>query len=184
MKQTTGKITSLALSLALALSLFAGMTAFADDPAAAPAAPSTPSASQNAANTAPSPANSAPTNSTGTSSGAPASGSASVSSSTPAVQAPFISNYSVDVHNDSQLFPGGKADITITVVEDQPGDTLSFGDQRYAVTAVGEKVAETFSTLGHCTVRFDGAAEPVLPGTVHVKGTYPSYQIGDRITIE
>ncbi|WP_394959399.1 hypothetical protein [Candidatus Allofournierella merdavium] len=118
MKQTTGKITSLALSLALALSLFAGMTAFADDPAAAPAAPSTPSASQNAANTAPAPANSAPTNSTGTSSGAPASGSASVSSSTPAVQAPFISNYSVDVKNDSQLFPGGKADITITVVDE------------------------------------------------------------------
>ena len=118
MKQTTGKITSLALSLALALSLFAGMTAFADDPAAAPAAPSTPSASQNAANTAPAPANSAPTNSTGTSSGAPASGSASVSSSTPAVQAPFISNYSVDVHNDSQLFPGGRMNLSITVVDE------------------------------------------------------------------
>ena len=118
MKQTTGKITSLALSLALALSLFAGMTALADDPPAAPAAPSTPSASQNAANTAPAPANSAPTHSTGTSSGAPASGSASASSSTPAVQAPFISNYSVDVHNDSQLFPGGRMNLSITVVDE------------------------------------------------------------------
>ena len=85
---------------------------------------------------------------------------------------------------------GGLEEYSVIIEEPQvpvsiqPGDTLSFGDQRYAVTAVGEKVAETFSTLGHCTVRFDGAAEPVLPGTVHVKGAYPSYQIGDRIAIE
>ena len=81
-------------------------------------------------------------------------------------------------------YRGTAGPVSYTHLSIQPGDTLSFGDQRYAVTAVGEKVGETFSTLGHCTVRFDGAAEPVLPGTVHVKGTYPSYQIGDRITIE
>ncbi|MFQ8689396.1 MAG: PTS glucitol/sorbitol transporter subunit IIA [Blautia sp.] len=84
---------------------------------------------------------------------------------------------------------GGLEDYSVIIQEPEspvslkPGDTLSIGDQEYPVTAVGDKVNETFSTLGHCTVRFDGADTPVLPGSLHVSGAYPLCQVGDVVTI-
>ena len=64
------------------------------------------------------------------------------------------------------------------------GDTLRIGDQVYPITAVGEKVQEIFSTLGHFTARFDGADTAALPGSVHLAGEYPAYQVGDPVVIE
>ena len=85
---------------------------------------------------------------------------------------------------------GGLEDYSLIIEEPKErvkiecGDTLTIGTQSYRVTAVGEKVEETFSTLGHCTVRFDGATEATLPGTLHLEGDYPEYAVGDIITIE
>lgn len=89
-----------------------------------------------------------------------------------------------------QCANGGLEDYSVLIKEPEdtvvicPGDVLKIGENSYPVTAVGGKVEETFSGLGHCTVRFDGAKEAALPGTVHVKGDYPNYQIGDRVMIE
>ncbi|MBS7009683.1 PTS glucitol/sorbitol transporter subunit IIA [Anaerostipes sp.] len=89
-----------------------------------------------------------------------------------------------------QCANGGLEDYSVLIKEPRetiticPGDVLTIGKNTYPVTAVGDKASETFSDLGHCTVRFDGAKEAVLPGTVHVKGDYPEYQVGDSVVIE
>lgn len=89
-----------------------------------------------------------------------------------------------------QCANGGLEDYSVLIKEPQEriticaGDLLRIGENAYPVTAVGDKVEETFSDLGHCTVRFDGAGEAALPGTVHVKGDYPEYQTGDSVVIE
>lgn len=49
------------------------------------------------------------------------------------------------------------------------GDILSFDDQSYKVTFVGDKVNETVSDLGHCTIAFNGADHAELPGTLCVE---------------
>lgn len=93
------------------------------------------------------------------------------------------------------IFFGSKANGGLedySVIIDEPservkiecGDTLRIGDQTYTVTAVGVKVEETFSTLGHCTLRFDKATVPILPGTVHLEGAYPEYKVGDIVSVE
>lgn len=85
---------------------------------------------------------------------------------------------------------GGLEDYSLIIEEPQEkvvievGDVLHIGQQSYPVTAVGEKVWETFSTLGHFTARFDGADTPVLHGTVHLAGEYPTVQVGDTVIIE
>ena len=63
------------------------------------------------------------------------------------------------------------------------GDTIQIGDECFEITAVGEKVKETFSSLGHFALRFDGASEAALPGSVHVMGEMPSLCDGDTITV-
>lgn len=64
------------------------------------------------------------------------------------------------------------------------GDTLCIGHLEYPVTAVGSKASETFSSLGHFAARFDGATEPVLPGTVHLAGVFPSFSAGDMVVLK
>ena len=89
-----------------------------------------------------------------------------------------------------QRASGGLEDYSVLIKEPRDtvticsGDVLKIGESSYPVTAVGGKVEETFSDLGHCTVRFDGAGKAALPGTVHVKGDYPDYQTGDRVVNE
>lgn len=89
-----------------------------------------------------------------------------------------------------QCANGGLEDYSVLITEPKkpvsicPGDTLCIGKNSYPVTAVGDIASKTFSELGHCTVRFDGAKEAALPGTVHVEGEYPDYQAGDPVSIE
>lgn len=62
------------------------------------------------------------------------------------------------------------------------GDTLKFGEKEYIVTAVGTEAMETLRLLGHCTLRFDGSHEAVLPGSIHLDDEeMPEIVIGDTI---
>lgn len=68
--------------------------------------------------------------------------------------------------------------------EIKPGQVLSFGDQSYTITAVGEEAPVTLKGLGHCTVRFNGATEPELPGTIYVEqAPVPTIGVGTKIRI-
>lgn len=64
------------------------------------------------------------------------------------------------------------------------GDLIFIGDHRYEITAIGERANETFRTMGHCTLRFDGKSQVDLPGEIQLSGT-PIYeiQIGQKIEI-
>ena len=64
-----------------------------------------------------------------------------------------------------------------------PGDVFQIGQASYTVTAVGERVGELFSTLGHCTLCFDAQSQARLPGTIHLKGKYPDCRAGDIVSI-
>jgi len=64
-----------------------------------------------------------------------------------------------------------------------PGDIFIIGEETYTITAVGERASELFSTLGHCTLCFDAAQEARLPGSIHLKGNYPSCEVGAVISI-
>ncbi|MDO5062757.1 MAG: PTS glucitol/sorbitol transporter subunit IIA [Peptostreptococcaceae bacterium] len=70
------------------------------------------------------------------------------------------------------------------VADIKVGDHIFLGEERYDVTAIGEKANETFRTMGHCTLRFDGADRPSLPGSIHLCGKKPSIiNIDDRLEI-
>lgn len=65
------------------------------------------------------------------------------------------------------------------------GDTLSIGNESYQITAVGDVVNQNLSSLGHITIRFDGANEVELPGTLSVeKKEVTELNVGDSIKIE
>lgn len=64
------------------------------------------------------------------------------------------------------------------------GDLMDIAGKEYFVTAVGDEANHTLKTMGHCSLRFDGADEPQLPGTVHLKGDgVPDIEIGKSIII-
>ncbi len=81
-----------------------------------------------------------------------------------------LEDYSVIIRE-----PGEEIEICV-------GDTFEIGKHSYKVTAVGGKVKETFSTLGHFAARFDGADEAALPGSVHLDGSVPEIKVGDIVT--
>ncbi|MBE6939814.1 MAG: PTS sorbitol transporter subunit IIA [Ruminococcaceae bacterium] len=61
-------------------------------------------------------------------------------------------------------------------------DKLHWGDREYRVTAVGDEAMETLRLLGHCTLRFDGSTEAVLPGSIHLEDAeMPEIAIGSKI---
>lgn len=65
-----------------------------------------------------------------------------------------------------------------------PGMTFGFNDQTYKITAVGDVVKKNLDDLGHITVRFDGAEEAELPGTLYVEEkVLPEIKIGTKISI-
>lgn len=73
-----------------------------------------------------------------------------------------------------------------TTADPAPGDTLTFGDLSYKITAVGEEAKVTLKELGHCTLKFKAASEPDLPGCIHLDGPTPSVsdiKEGMKITI-
>lgn len=65
------------------------------------------------------------------------------------------------------------------------GKILHICGNNYEITAVGEKVMETFSLLGHCTVKMDGKTVADLPGTIHIKGDkLPNFMINGEIYMQ
>ncbi len=62
--------------------------------------------------------------------------------------------------------------------------TLRIGDDQYRITAVGNVVTKNLHDLGHLTIKFDGAEQADLPGSLHVAlGEYPDIQLNTKITI-
>lgn len=57
----------------------------------------------------------------------------------------------------------------------QPGDTLSFEDLLFTITAVGDVANDNLNTLGHVTLCFDGATESKLPGHIHLDRNLDSF---------
>ncbi|WP_232696452.1 PTS glucitol/sorbitol transporter subunit IIA [Brevibacillus daliensis] len=51
----------------------------------------------------------------------------------------------------------------------QVGDSLMLADVEYMITAVGINANDTLASMGHCTIKFDGALIPELPGTIHAE---------------
>lgn len=68
--------------------------------------------------------------------------------------------------------------------EINPGMTISFNQQFYQVTAVGDVVAKNLNDLGHVTIKFDGETVAELPGTLHVEQrSYPEIDLETTIVI-
>lgn len=66
----------------------------------------------------------------------------------------------------------------------KPGQTLHIDNTEYKITAVGNEVFHTLSTLGHCTIRFSGLTEAELPGTLYVeKKEIPTITAGTKLQI-
>ncbi|RBP65385.1 PTS system glucitol/sorbitol-specific IIA component [Alkalibaculum bacchi] len=65
------------------------------------------------------------------------------------------------------------------------GDQVTICDEEYVVTAVGDEALHTLKKMGHCSLKFDGADTPSLPGTIHLKGEKnPTFEVGKYITIQ
>lgn len=65
------------------------------------------------------------------------------------------------------------------------GDELLLGQVCCPVTAIGDVALENFKNLGHLTVRFDGAADAQLPGTMHVKyDGIPPIEAGMKVVFQ
>lgn len=75
-------------------------------------------------------------------------------------------------------------DISELASELNVGDLMDIAGKEYFVTAVGDEANYTLKTMGHCSLRFDGADTPQLPGTVHLSGDgVPEIEIGKSIII-
>lgn len=63
--------------------------------------------------------------------------------------------------------------------------TLSFDDEPFEITAVGNVVEKNLNDLGHITLRFDGSEEAELPGTLYLENKeLPTIEVGTKITID
>lgn len=64
------------------------------------------------------------------------------------------------------------------------GQQFQIGDEIRTITAVGDVAQKNLNDLGHVTLIFDGAAEPRLPGAIHVsEGELPALDPGTTVTI-
>ena len=76
-------------------------------------------------------------------------------------------------------------DVNAVTSKILPSMRLAIDQESYLITAVGEIVEKNLAELGHLTIKFDGAACPELPGTLHVAaGGYPTIEIGTVIVIK
>lgn len=57
----------------------------------------------------------------------------------------------------------------------QVGDILELDDIEYTITAIGSLSNQNLETLGHVTWIFDGAAQAMYPGSVHLQGNVPNH---------
>ena len=66
----------------------------------------------------------------------------------------------------------------------EEGDIVTLGPDQFVIRAVGDQVNHTFSTMGHCTLMFNGQKEASLPGAIELSGKgLPSIKIGERLEI-
>ena len=64
------------------------------------------------------------------------------------------------------------------------GQKISFDNESYEITAVGEAVMKNLEELGHITIRFNGEADAELAGTLYVESKrLPDLSIGTSILI-
>ena len=67
----------------------------------------------------------------------------------------------------------------------EEGMTLTIGSESYKITAVGDVVNKNLSNLGHITLKFNGATEPELPGTLNLEEKeLPQVEAGTIISIQ
>lgn len=65
-----------------------------------------------------------------------------------------------------------------------PGMAIYFDDQSYQITAVGNVVKKNLDDLGHISLKFDGATEAELPGTLYVEEkALPEISVGTKVSI-
>lgn len=64
------------------------------------------------------------------------------------------------------------------------GDIMTFGDQAYKITAVGNEVNTNLGNLGHTAVVFDGSTTPELAGSLYLEEKpYPDLDVDTEIRI-
>lgn len=64
------------------------------------------------------------------------------------------------------------------------GDIMTFGDQAYKITAVGNEVNTNLGNLGHTAVVFDGSTTPELAGSLYLEEKpYPDLDVDTEIQI-
>lgn len=67
----------------------------------------------------------------------------------------------------------------------EKGMTLTIGGEFYEITAVGDVVNKNLNDLGHITLKFNGATEPELPGTLNLEEkALPQVEVGTVLTIQ
>ena len=54
----------------------------------------------------------------------------------------------------------------------EEGDIVTLGPDQFVIRAVGDQVNHTFSTMGHCTLMFNGQKEASLPGAIELSGRF------------
>lgn len=65
------------------------------------------------------------------------------------------------------------------------GGKISFADQSYEITKVGDVANENFNELGHVSIYLREGENEVLPGAILVRPQkFPVMNIGDEIVIE
>jgi glucitol/sorbitol PTS system EIIA component len=75
-------------------------------------------------------------------------------------------------------------DVVAADGEIQAGQKLFINNEEYTITAVGNLVQQNLTTLGHITLRFDGATTPELPGTLYLENKeIPSIELGTELMI-
>lgn len=64
------------------------------------------------------------------------------------------------------------------------GDVMTFDDQSYKITAVGNEVNTNLGNLGHTAIVFDGSTTSELAGSLYLEEkTYPELDVGTTIKI-
>jgi len=77
--------------------------------------------------------------------------------------------------------------IKVTPVQGsiETGGKLMIGNSSFDITSVGNVVQKNLEDLGHITIKFDGATEAELPGTLYVEAKeMPIIKSGTQIVIE
>lgn len=87
--------------------------------------------------------------------------------------------------------PSDLADYSVSIKksnlygEIEQTDIMELDGISYEITAVGDYASNNFKTLGHVTLKFDGADKAHMPGYLHLAGKTPGkISIGSKLTIE